>query len=51
LAASLHAGKAQRDAPDPQPPLINGSDTSFSLPFVLTYPGNARPTGATFMPA
>ena len=25
-------------------PLINGSDTNFSHPFVLTYPGNAYPT-------
>jgi hypothetical protein len=25
-------------------PLINGSDTNFSHPFVLTYPGNAFPT-------
>ena len=25
-------------------PLINGSDTNFSQPFVLTYPGAAYPT-------
>ena len=25
-------------------PLINGSDTNFSQPFVLTYPGNGYPT-------
>ncbi len=25
-------------------PLINGSDTNFSQPFVLTYPGSAYPT-------
>ena len=25
-------------------PLINGSDTNFSHPFVLTYPGNGFPT-------
>jgi hypothetical protein len=25
-------------------PLINGSDTNFSQPFVLTYPNNGEPT-------
>ncbi len=25
-------------------PVINGSDTNFSHPFVLTYPGNGFPT-------
>jgi hypothetical protein len=28
----------------PGAPLINGSDTNFSHPFVLTYPANANPT-------
>ncbi len=28
----------------PGVPLINGSNTNFSHPFVLTYPGNANPT-------
>ena len=38
------------DTNDPRPPwsgyvpLINGSDTNFSHPFVLTYPGNGFPT-------
>jgi hypothetical protein len=32
------------DGPDGSYPLINGSDTNFSHPYVLHYPGNAYPT-------
>jgi hypothetical protein len=32
------------DGPDYPQPLINGSDTNFSHPYVLHYPGNAYPT-------
>jgi hypothetical protein len=36
----------QQFATDPNGdwPLINGSDTNFSHPFVLTYPGSSYPT-------
>ena len=33
-----------RNTPFANLPLINGSNTNFSAPFVLTYPGNAFPT-------
>jgi hypothetical protein len=33
-----------RNTPFANLPLINGSNTNFSKPFVLTYPGNAFPT-------
>ena len=32
------------DQPGHFVPLINGSDTNFSHPYVLNYPGNAYPT-------
>ena len=37
-------GRTDTTINDGYVPLINGSDTNFSYPFVLTYPKNAYPT-------
>ena len=39
-----HLRLADHPVHDGYVPLINGSDTNFSHPFVLTYPNNAFPT-------